>query len=275
VPHSRARGAIALLAGLVMAGATAGTATGATTPDPDYGPPYHYTTELMGQFGAPIPLKNMALLTRTTHGYRYRAGQQNSHLVVTESGSTIRFRDRGTRRWKSAVPRGCHRQKVRRGIAATCRVPGWVTTGKPLLVEIWPRLGDDYVDAHTLPASVAMTVLGDEGDDTVRFGAGPDFFNGHSGTDVVDGGAGNDWIRAGLDDDLVHAGSGNDKVVGMQGADVIYGEDGDDKLYGTEDDDQLFAGTGTDFVSCSSGTDTATVDSADRTTSDCETVTIQ
>jgi hypothetical protein len=256
VPHSRARGAIALLAGLVMAGATGGTATGATTPDPDYGPPYHYTTELMGQFGTPIPLKNMALLTRTTHGYRYRAGQQNSHLVVTESGSSIRFRDRGTRRWKSAVPRGCHRQKVRRGIAATCRVPGWVTTGKPLLVEVWPRLGD-------------------EGDDTVRFGAGPDFFNGHSGTDVVDGGAGNDWIRAGLDDDLVHAGSGNDKVVGMQGADVIYGEDGDDKLYGTEDDDQLFAGTGTDFVSCSSGTDTATVDSADRTTSDCETVTIQ
>jgi hypothetical protein len=260
-----------LLAGLAMAGVTAGTATGATTPDPEFGPPYHYTTELMGQFGTPIPLKNMGLLTRTKHGYLYRAGQQDSHLVLTKSDNTIRFHDRGTRKWKSAVPKGCHRQQVRRGIAATCRVPRWVTTSQPLLVEIWPRLGDDDVDAHTLPATVAMTVLGDEGDETVHFGAGPDFFNGHSGTDRVWGGDGNDWIRAGLDDDVVYAGSGNDKVVGQQGADVIYGEDGNDKLYGSEDDDQLFAGTGTDVVSCSSGTDTATVGSDDRT-HDCETV---
>ena len=46
---------------------------------------------------------------------------------------------------------------------------------------MWPRLGDDRVDASTLPDSVAMTVLGDAGDDVVLFGGGPDFFNGFTG----------------------------------------------------------------------------------------------
>lgn len=272
MPHSRLRPAFAALAGVAMAAATAGAAVGATTPDPDYGPPYQYTTELMGQFGTPIPLKNMALLTTTEHGYLYRAGQQDSHLTVTLTDAGIQFADTGTQKWKSAVPPDCQRQNVTKGIAAVCPVPSSVSAAQPLLVEIWPRLGDDYVDAHTLPDTVAMTVLADAGNDTARLGAGPDFFNGHSGHDRVWGGAGNDWIRSGLDSDTVHAGAGNDKVVGQQAADTIYGDDGDDHLYGSDGRDHLYAGTGKDVASCGTGRDTATVDSSDRA-SKCEVVT--
>jgi len=272
--RSRVRPVVAVLAGLATAAltATAGTAVGATTPDPNYGPPYHFTTELMGQFGTPIPLKNMALLTTTDHGYLYRAGQQNSHLTITMTDQGISFVDTGTAKWKSAVPADCQQQKVAKGIAAVCPVPGWVTDAQPLLVEVWPRLGNDFVDGHTLPATVAMSVLADAGDDTAKLGAGPDFFNGHSGHDRVWGGDGNDWIRSGLDSDTVHAGGGNDKVVGQQGADTIYGDDGDDALYGSGGGDHLYAGSGTDRASCGSGRDSATIDSSDRA-SKCEVVT--
>jgi Ca2+-binding RTX toxin-like protein len=272
MPRSRARAALAVAAGLAMAAATAGAATGAPTPDPNYGPPYQYTTELMGQFGTPIPLKNMALLTVTDHGYLYRAGQQNSHLTITLTDAGIQFVDTGTARWKQAVPTVCTQLTEAKGIGAVCPVPSSVSASQPLLVEVWPRLGDDYVDGHTLPDTVAMTVLADAGNDTALLGAGPDFFNGHSGHDVVYGGAGNDWIRSGLDADTVHAGAGNDKVVGQEGADTIYGDDGNDALYGSDGGDHIYAGSGTDRASCGSGRDSATIDSADRA-SKCEVVT--
>lgn len=272
MPHTRLRAALAAVAGLALAAVTAGAAVGTTTPDPNYGPPYQFTTELMGQFGTPIPLKNMALLDTTQHGYRYRAGQQNSHLTITMTDAGIQFVDTGTAKWKSAVPGVCQQLTVAKGIGAVCPVPSWVTSAKPLLVEIWPRLGDDFVDGSTLPDTVAMTVLADAGNDTAYLGAGPDFFNGHSGHDVVYGGDGNDWIRSGLDADTVHAGGGNDKVVGQQGADTIYGDDGNDALYGSDGADHIFTGTGTDRASCGGGRDTATVDSADRTNK-CEVVT--
>lgn len=272
MPRPRTRSVLAAAAGLALAAVTTGAAAGAATPDPNYGPPYQYTTELMGQFGAPIPLKNMALLTTTDHGYLYRAGQQNSHLTITLTDAGIQLVDTGTAKWKSAVPSTCQQLAVAQGVGAVCPVPSWVSASQPLLVEVWPRLGDDYVDGHTLPDTVAMTVLADAGNDTALLGAGPDFFNGHSGHDVVDGGAGNDWIRSGLDADTVHAGAGNDKVVGQDGADTIYGDDGNDALYGSGGRDRLYAGSGTDKASCGPGRDRATIDRADRARK-CEVVT--
>ncbi len=273
MPHPRLRRCLAALAGLAMAAVTAGTATGATTPDPEYGPPYQYTTELMGQFGTPIPLKNMALLTRTQHGYLYRAGQQNSHLTITLTDAGLQLVDTGTAKWKRAVPGVCHQLTVAKGIGVVCPVPATVSASQPLLMEVWPRLGDDYVDGSTLPDTVAMTVLADAGNDTALLGAGPDFFNGYTGHDVVVGGAGNDWIRSGPGADTVRAGAGNDKVVGQSGADTIYGNEGDDALYGSDGTDHIYAGSGTDRANCGGGQDTATIDSADRAI-ECEAVTL-
>src|SRR4051812_27805577 len=129
----------------------------------------------MGEYSN-VRLKDQAMLTRTKHGYRLWSGGQDNHLTVTLVDGGLRFRDTGTKSFKKLSP-ACHRQRVRIGIGAVCRVPADITQRRPLLVEIWPRLGDDYTDASTLPATFAVTVLTDEGNDVAYLGAGPDFFN--------------------------------------------------------------------------------------------------
>lgn len=267
---------LAAAAGLALAVGVAGSAAASPCPDPNAGPPYDYTTELVGQFGRPIPLKDMALLRRTALGYQFEAGPQNTHLTVTEVSGRIRFADTHSASWRS-LPKSCRTIKVTKGISASCRIPSWVTDSQPLLVEIWPRLGNDYLDAHTLPASVSMTMLADEGDDTARFGAGRDFFNGYLGHDRVWGGAGNDWLRPGRDSDLVRGGAGNDYIVGGPGADSLYGDDGSDFIAGSSGNDTIDGGsdTGIDAVYCGTGTDSALINVLSRATGSCETITQQ
>lgn len=267
----RVRCALAVLAGVALTAMTAGTSVGLAAGDnPPAGPPYNYTTELMGE-GRFIPLKDVAMLTKTEHGYRFRTGQQDSHLVVTQQNGRLRLVDTGTKSWRRLSP-ACRRQRVRVGIAAVCRIPGSVTQRRPLLVEVWPRLGNDFTDGSSLRATVAMTVLADEGHDVARLGAGPDFFNGHSGRDRVSGGADNDWIRAGLGNDVVRGRSGHDWLVAMQGQDAVTGGDGDDRVYGSDGDDRLSGDAGEDRISCGSGRDRAKADGTDRAVVDCETV---
>lgn len=234
------------------------------------GPPYDYETELMGDGYTLIPLPDQAMITRTEHGYVFRAGQQDSHLVVTLTADGLLFEDTGTSRFKR-LARACQQQTVEVGVAALCRVPRGVSTAEPLLLEIWPRLGDDYLDASSLPDSFAMTMLSDAGHDTALFGAGPDFFNGFTGRDQVWGGDGNDWIRTGQEDDVVWGGAGDDQLVGTDGNDTMYGEDGDDLVGGGAGSDLLDGGTGKDKIRCEGGADTAWVDGADRLRG-CETV---
>lgn len=224
---------VAATTGAISAGTGPALANGSGG---EYGPQYHYTTELMG--GRTIPLKNAALITRTKHGLLYRAGQQNSRLRVTKSERHIRFVDRGTRKLKK-LPRGCHRTRAGRGIGAVCRIIRPVSERRPLLVEVWPRLGNDHVDGSSLPASVDMTVLGDKGADVVRFGAGDDFFNGHLGRDRVWGGGGRDWLRTGDDSDIAWGGAGKDRIVAMQGNDRLIGGRGVDKLEGGPGHDHI------------------------------------
>lgn len=233
------------------------------------GPPYSYTTELMGG-SALLPLPDQAALTRTKHGYRFRAGQQDSDLEITLVDGGLRFADTGTGRFRRLAP-ACREEQVKTGIAAVCPVVQGVTAARPVLVEFWPRLGDDRLDASTLPETVAVTMLGDAGDDLARFGAGPDFFNGHTGVDQVWGGGGNDWIRTGKDDDLAWGGAGDDQLVGTDGRDTFYGEDGDDLLGGGGGNDTFDGGPGADLVRCEGGVDTVQADGPDRLRS-CEKV---
>jgi serralysin len=132
-------------------------------------------------------------------------------------------------RWDD-MARGCHRQTVRRGVAAICRVPTDVTPANPMTVELELRLGDDYVDTTTLGAEFQMKVLADQGKEEIHLGAGDDWVNGYLHRDRVWGGAGNDFIRGGEGGDLLRGEAGNDELVGLQGDDTLYGDEGVDQL---------------------------------------------
>jgi hypothetical protein len=147
------RPALAALASLVVAATTflsAGAADAGSSPVMDAGPPYDFTTELMGQFVF-VPLMDKAILTRTTHGYVFRTGQQDSRLVIKQVDRGLRFHDRGTKYLIELSP-SCRQRPVKVGIAAVCRIPGDISRRQQLLVEVLPLLGDDYTDAHTLSA---------------------------------------------------------------------------------------------------------------------------
>lgn len=224
----------------------------------------------LGPADAVIPLKNAAIIENIHNGYRYQAGQQNSHLVVRRVKGGLLFADKGTAELRS-LPGRCDRRHAKKGIAAVCRVPRGTSSRHPLMLQIWPRLGDDYVDASTLPASFRLSVLADAGKDVVRGGAGDDFVNGAHNGDRVWGGAGNDWIRTGRGPDFIRGGSGNDRLVGVEGSDDVRGGGGNDRVGGGSGNDLLVAGAGRDTVSCGSGADHARVDRADRTSA-CESV---
>lgn len=211
-----------------------------------------FTTELIGR-NPNLAMKGAARILKTECGYRYRAGQQDSHLVITQVGDKLRFRDRGTDRI-DVLPDSCTEIKGVRGIAADCRISYGYSFDNRMLIEVWPRLGDDFVDGSTLSAMFSMTVLGDAGNDTALMGAGPDFFNGAFGRDRVHGGAGNDWIRTGDQNDRVNGGPGHDYIVGGYGADTLKGATGADRLY------------------CGSGRDRAVRDGSDIKIWQCESV---
>lgn len=231
------------------------------------GPPYDFRTEIIDNFVV-VPLGNAARILRGKHGYVYEAGRQDTRLVLRRVAGGIRFADTRTARL-TELPRGCRERNVRVGVAAVCRVPAGVTVARPLLIEVWPRLGDDVVNSVQTPAWVAVSVLGDAGNDVVRFGPGPDFFNGAFGDDRAFGGAGNDWIRTGTDNDVIFGGAGDDLLVGVAGADVISGGYGDDRVGGGDGNDRLRGDAGRDFVLCGAGRDSATIDASDSVL-DCE-----
>ncbi len=98
-------------------------------------------------------IKDEALIRMSRWGFVYIAGQQDSHLRITFNSdtNTIRYRDTGTRRL-NRIHHRCHRENVRRGISVRCTVPPRFRDR--MFVQVWPRLGNDYVDAHTLGQQV-------------------------------------------------------------------------------------------------------------------------
>lgn len=227
------------------------------------GPTLPHDTILNGQYTL-IPLKDRAMLSRTKHGYRFRAGQQDSHLVIRTVRDGLRFHDSGTRRWRSLAD-GCRKARARTGVAAVCAVPRTLSARRPMLIEVWPRLGDDVVDGSMLPRAFQMAVLADAGRDVVRTGAGHDFVNGAFGADRVHGGGGADWIRTGPGDDVVRGGGGGDRLVGSEGADVVRGGRGADSVEGSAGNDRLSGGAGRDRIRCGGGRDLATAERGERT----------
>lgn len=156
-------------------------------------------------------VKDKAIIRMSKFGLVYIAGQQNSHLTITylEGSRSLRYRDTGTKSFKSLAA-GCRREKVTKGVSAVCKIPARFS--KRMFVQVWPRLGNDYVDGRTLPRKFRLWVLTDAGRDVTYGGAGADFVNGAKGNDLSYGGAGNDWLRGGPGADRLIGGAGKDRI---------------------------------------------------------------
>lgn len=204
----------------------------------------HPRTEITPAYGTVMPMKNQSRIIITTWGYRYISGQQSSRLTITEDNGGLLYVDKGTPKWRD-VPDTCTKRKVATGIAAWCAIPRRFA-GQTMFLEVWPRLGADWVDGSGLSKTFRLWVLADKGRDRVWGGAGDDFVNGAQGMDRIWGGGGNDWLRGGLADDLVFGGEGADYLLGMDASDRIDGGPGPDDIY------------------CGPGSDTAVSDSADK-----------
>jgi Ca2+-binding RTX toxin-like protein len=157
-------------------------------------------------------INGSAVIRMSRFGYVYIAGRQSSHLRVTfvEKTNSLRYRDTRTPRLLN-MPKRCHREQVKKGISAVCTIPKrfhhrW------MFVQVWPRLGNDYVDGRTLPRKFRLWVLADAGRDVVYGGAGNDFVNGAKDNDRLYGGQGRDFLRGGPGNNLVRGGAGRDRV---------------------------------------------------------------
>lgn len=177
-------------------------------------------------------IKDKALIRMSKHGYVYIAGQQHSHLTITalDGGRALRYRDTGTKRL-TTTPKTCHRERVAKGISVVCAIPARFRD--TMFVQVWPRLGNDFVDGHSLPRGFRLWVLADAGRDVVYGGAGNDFVNGAKDGDRVYGGAGNDFLRTGPGNDVLRGGPGRDKLSCAENTDTAY-RDAHDSLYKCE-----------------------------------------
>lgn len=97
--------------------------------------------------------------------------------------------------------------------------------------------GADRFDASGV--SLAMTIHGGGGNDSIVGSKGDDSIRGESGDDFLIGGAGRDSLNGG---------DGNDRVDGKGGADTINGELGDDCLIGGDGIDWLIEAADVNFT---------------------------
>jgi hypothetical protein len=176
-------------------------------------------------------IKDQALIRMSKWGYVYIAGQQNSHLTITQAGDhALRYRDTGTRHL-GKIPKGCDRQKAGKGIAVRCHIPKKFQ--HKMFVQVWPRLGNDYVNGSSLPHRYRMWVLADAGHDTFYGGAGNDFLNGAKNNDLAFGGRGADFLRTGPGNDQLWGGDGKDRLSCAENRDTAH-TDGHDSFYQCE-----------------------------------------
>jgi hypothetical protein len=170
-------------------------------------------------------IKDKALIRPSKWGFIFIAGQQDSHLTVTfdKDANTLTYVDTGTAeliKW----PERCTPLTVDQGIAATCTIPPRFETQR-MFVQVWPRLGNDYVDGSTLPKRFRLWVLADAGNDVFYGGDGADFLNGAKDADIAYGGLSKDWLRTGPGDDQLWGGDDKDRMSCAEDSDVAHADD--------------------------------------------------
>lgn len=199
-------GTAATLLALLLAGLVAGSAPASAG---------HPTTSLGPGEAGVNGIGHEAVIRKSKFGYVYISGKHNSHLTVKYvhrkgKRNILRYRDTTTLRAK--LPRnGCKKEHVKKGVSVICTIPKKLR-GKKVFVQVWPRLGNDYVDGSSLGRRFRLWVLTDAGRDVVKGGAGDDFVNGAKGDDKMWGGKGHDWLRGGPGHDRIHGGPGKDRI---------------------------------------------------------------
>lgn len=87
------------------------------------------------------------------------------------------------------------------------------------------------------------TIVGSEGNDTIRGGKGDDLLLGAGGHDTMDGGRGHDQMWGGDGNDAMNGGRGNDTMHGGDGDDTCLGNRGWDNVYGDSGNDWVQGGS--------------------------------
>jgi Ca2+-binding RTX toxin-like protein len=102
---------------------------------------------------------------------------------------------------------------------------------------------------------LAVTIRGNERNNTIMGTAGNDVIAGCCGNDTIYGLGGNDVICGGLGNDTVYGGTGNDRLFGEAGRNRLFGGGGDDRLVGGPLSDVLVGGVGNDTLQGNQGAD--------------------
>ncbi len=107
----------------------------------------------------------------------------------------------------------------------------------------------------TTCAGKLTTIVGSEGNDTIRGTTAADVITAGTGADLIKGLAGNDVVCGGAGKDRMVGGKGNDKLLGEGGKDTLKGGPGKDKLKGGPGADTLKGGPGKDKLKGGPGKD--------------------
>ncbi|MGY1743625.1 MULTISPECIES: ExeM/NucH family extracellular endonuclease [unclassified Blastococcus] len=122
--------------------------------------------------------------------------------------------------------------------------------GDPDLYAADPYRSSDHdplvlgIDLEERCQGLLPTIVGTDGDDTLRGSNGVDVIMGLGGDDTIVGGTGDDVVCGGRGDDVLSGENGADALSGGFGDDRLAGGNGDDRLVGGPDDDVLDQGRG-------------------------------
>ena len=106
--------------------------------------------------------------------------------------------------------------------------------------------------------SVAFTLFGGNGDDTITGTNFDNAISGEAGNDIIFGRQGNDSIAGGVSSNIpVGQILDRDLLFGNEGNDYLNGGADDDTIYGGKNDDLVVGGAGNDLVRGDKGSDTA------------------
>jgi hypothetical protein len=209
-----------------------------------------------------LPAAASAHSTVTIQGadliYASEDAVSNNNLIVDETPTSIRFRDReadnGLQGSAQCTPGD---QEGAFAYEMTCPKTGI----RLVTIDLGPN--EDTAVANMLTIPVSAT--GANGADSLTVnGVVNDLLSGDTGNDLLNGGDGNDDLRGDEGADTITGGGGNDAIQGSVGADTIDAGAGDDNVL-TPD------GT-VDKVVCGAGIDTVKADTVDEVTPDCEAV---
>ncbi len=143
--------------------------------------------------------------------------------------------------------------------------------GRAVGLDFGPEPANNGIDARIYAKNTSLISLLGAGND-LFYGDGFSFFDGPlTGTSLtVYGEQGNDQIRGGNGPDILDGGSGFDSLLGLGGGDLLIGGPGTDEFSGGGGRDDIDAiDRQAEFVDCGRGKDLAQVDLSDED-SNCE-----